>query len=102
MMKRQLSEKMAELQLLLREEESLAKNFIDEKTQQALGTHDQHLRFCQEQLAALDTFTHRIRQIQQDSDPIHLLEVVLYCLFLPLILTVLNFSSDVFCGSFCM
>ncbi|KAL2293905.1 hypothetical protein Nmel_007604 [Mimus melanotis] len=77
MTKWQLSEKMTELQLLLREEESLAKNFIDEKTQQALGAHEQHLRSCQEQLAALETFTHRIRQIQQDSDPIHLLEVCL-------------------------
>ncbi|XP_057900130.1 tripartite motif-containing protein 14 [Melospiza georgiana] len=74
MIKRQLSEKMTELQLLLREEESLAKIFIDEKTQQALGTHDQHLRSCEEQLEALETFTHRIRQIQQDSDPINLLE----------------------------
>ncbi|RLV98055.1 hypothetical protein DV515_00011144 [Chloebia gouldiae] len=74
MIKRQLSEKMTEFQLLLREEESLAKNFIDEKTQQALGAHDQHLRFCQDQLGALETFTHRIRQIQQDSDPINLLE----------------------------
>ncbi|NWS02805.1 TRI14 protein, partial [Motacilla alba] len=74
MIKRQLSEKMTELQLLLREEESLAKILIDEKTQQALGTHDQHLRSCEEQLEALKTFTHQIRQIQQDSDPIHLLE----------------------------
>lgn len=82
MIKRQLSEKMTELQLLLREEESLAKNFVDEKTQQALGAHDQHLRSCQEQLEVLDTLTHQIRQIQHDSDPIRLLEVVLYGLFL--------------------
>ncbi|XP_032940597.1 tripartite motif-containing protein 14 isoform X2 [Catharus ustulatus] len=74
MIKRQLSEKMTELQLLLREEESLAKNFVDEKTQQALGAHDQHLRSCQEQLEVLDTLTHQIRQIQHDSDPIRLLE----------------------------
>ncbi|NXR32534.1 TRI14 protein, partial [Zosterops hypoxanthus] len=72
--KRQLSEKMTALQLLLREEERLAKDLIDEKTQQALGAHDQHMRFCQEQLAVLETFTHRIRQIQQDSDAINLLE----------------------------
>ncbi|XP_039945930.1 tripartite motif-containing protein 14 [Hirundo rustica] len=72
--KRQLSEKMTVLQLLLREEESLAKDLIDEKTQQALGAHDQHMRSCQEQLAVLETFTHRIRQIQQDSDAINLLE----------------------------
>lgn len=90
MIKRQLSEKMAVLQLLLREEESLAKDLIDEKTQQALGAHDQHMRSCQEQLAILETFTHRIRQIQQDSDAINLLEVVLYGLFLPLTLTVLG------------
>ncbi|NXM59443.1 TRI14 protein, partial [Illadopsis cleaveri] len=72
--KRQLSEKITALQLLLREEESLAKDLIDEKTQQALGAHDQHMRSCQEHLAALETFTHRIRQIQQDSDAINLLE----------------------------
>lgn len=81
---------MAELQLLLREEESLAKNFIDEKTQEALGAHDQQLGSCQEELAALETFTHRIRQIQEDSDPVNLLEVVLYGLFLPLTLIVLG------------
>uniref|UniRef100_A0A8C3URX5 Tripartite motif containing 14 n=1 Tax=Catharus ustulatus TaxID=91951 RepID=A0A8C3URX5_CATUS len=52
----------------------LAKNFVDEKTQQALGAHDQHLRSCQEQLEVLDTLTHQIRQIQHDSDPIRLLE----------------------------
>ncbi|XP_009075747.1 PREDICTED: tripartite motif-containing protein 14, partial [Acanthisitta chloris] len=72
--KRQLSAKVTELQLLLREEESLAKNFIDEKTQQALGAHDQQLESCREQLAALETFSCQIRQIQQDSDPIQLLE----------------------------
>ncbi|NWV51215.1 TRI14 protein, partial [Daphoenositta chrysoptera] len=72
--KRQLSQKMTELQLLLREEESLAKNFIDEKTQQALGAHEEQLESCQEQLAVLEAFTLQIRQIQQDSDPIHLLE----------------------------
>ncbi|PKU45393.1 tripartite motif-containing protein 14 [Limosa lapponica baueri] len=72
--KRQLSDKVTELQLLLREEESLAKNFIDEKTQQALEAHDQQLKSCQERLAALETFSCRIRQIQQQSDPIQLLE----------------------------
>lgn len=88
MSKRQLSEKMTELQLLLQEEESLAKNFIDEKTQQALEAHDQQLESCQEKLAALETFSRQIRQIQQHSDPVQLLEVVLYGLFLPLILIV--------------
>ncbi|XP_009979825.1 PREDICTED: tripartite motif-containing protein 14, partial [Tauraco erythrolophus] len=72
--KRQLSDKVTELQLLLREEERLAKNFIDEKTQQALEAHDQQLESCREKLAALETFSHRIRQIQQHSDPIQLLE----------------------------
>ncbi|KAJ7420917.1 Tripartite motif-containing protein 14 [Willisornis vidua] len=75
MIKRQLSEKVTELQLILREEESMAKNFIDEKTQLALGTHDQQLESCREQLSALETFSCQIKQIQQDSDPIQLLEV---------------------------
>ncbi|NXJ68288.1 TRI14 protein, partial [Rostratula benghalensis] len=74
MSKRQLSDKVTELQLLLREEENLAKNLIDEKTQQALEAHDQQLKSCQEKLAALETFSCRIRQIQQHSDPIQLLE----------------------------
>ncbi|NXW89236.1 TRI14 protein, partial [Alopecoenas beccarii] len=74
MSKRQLSDKLAELQLLLREEESLAKNFIDEKTQQALAAHDQQLESCQQKITALETFSCRIRQIQQHSDPVQLLE----------------------------
>lgn len=78
MSKRQLSDKVTELQLLLREEESLAKKLIDEKTQQALEAHDQQLESCQEKLAVLDNFSHRIQQIQQHSDPVQLLEVVLY------------------------
>ncbi|NXS10279.1 TRI14 protein, partial [Neodrepanis coruscans] len=74
MIKRHISEKVIELQLLLREEESLAKNFIDEKTQQALRAHDQQLKSCQEQLAALETFSCQIRQIQQNTDAIQSLE----------------------------
>ncbi|NXJ99132.1 TRI14 protein, partial [Corythaixoides concolor] len=72
--KRQLSDKVTELQLLLWEEERLAKNFIEEKTQQALEAHDQQLESCREKLAALETFSHRIRQIQQHSDSVQLLE----------------------------
>ncbi|NWZ59783.1 TRI14 protein, partial [Haliaeetus albicilla] len=74
MSKRQLSDSMTELLLLLQEEESLAKNFIDEKTQQALEAHDKQLESCREKLAALETFSCRIRQIQQHSDPVQLLE----------------------------
>ncbi|XP_051498572.1 tripartite motif-containing protein 14 isoform X1 [Apus apus] len=91
--KRQLSDRVAELQLLLREEESLAKNYIDEKTQQAVEVHNQQLESCQEEIAALDTFSHRIRQIQQYSDPVQLLEVVFYSLFLPLILYYLKYTE---------
>ncbi|KAM6033324.1 LOW QUALITY PROTEIN: tripartite motif-containing protein 14 [Chlamydotis macqueenii] len=72
--KRQLSDKVSELQLLLWEEESLAKNFIDVKTQQALEAHDQQLKSCREKLAALETFSRCIRQIQQHRDPVQLLE----------------------------
>ncbi|XP_074877067.1 tripartite motif-containing protein 14 isoform X4 [Buteo buteo] len=58
----------------LKEEESLAKNFIDEKTQQAVEAHDKQLESCREKLAALETFSCRIRQIQQHSDPVKFLE----------------------------
>lgn len=88
MSKRQLSDNMTELLLLLQEEESLAKNFIDEKTQQAVEAHDKQLESCREKLAALETFSCRIRQIQQHSDPVKFLEVVFYGLFQPLILLV--------------
>ncbi|XP_008940387.1 PREDICTED: tripartite motif-containing protein 14, partial [Merops nubicus] len=74
MSKRQLSDTVAELRLLLGEEEDLAKKFIDKKTQQTLEAYDQQVESCQEKLAALESFSHRIRQIQQHSDPIQLLE----------------------------
>ncbi|PKK25206.1 tripartite motif-containing protein 14-like [Columba livia] len=74
MSKRQLSGKLVELQLLLQEEESLAKNLIDEKTWQVLEAHDQQLQSCQQKFTALETFSCRIRQIQQHSDPVQLLE----------------------------
>lgn len=57
MSKRQLSDKVTELQLLLQEENNLAKNVIDEKTQQALEAHDQQLKSCQENLGALENFS---------------------------------------------
>ncbi|XP_071887112.1 tripartite motif-containing protein 14 isoform X1 [Anas platyrhynchos] len=74
MTKKQLSDRMTELQLLLREEESLARNLIDEKTQQALEAHGQQMESCQEKLAALDTFSYRIREMQQNNDIIQFLE----------------------------
>nr|XP_013801679.1 PREDICTED: tripartite motif-containing protein 14 [Apteryx mantelli mantelli] len=74
MSKRQLSDKVTEIQLLLREEESLAKSFIDEKTEHALEAHEQQMESCREKLGALETFSYRIRQIQQQSDPIQLLQ----------------------------
>ncbi|XP_075596583.1 tripartite motif-containing protein 14 isoform X1 [Balearica regulorum gibbericeps] len=58
--KKQLSDRVTELQLLLREEERLAKNFIDEKAQQALEAHDQQLESCQEKLAAMETLSHHV------------------------------------------
>ncbi|NXU58815.1 TRI14 protein, partial [Turnix velox] len=74
MSKKQLSDTVTKLHLLLQEEEILAKQLIDKKAQQALEAHDQQMKFCQEKIAALDIFSHRIRQIQQERDPIHLLE----------------------------
>jgi len=82
MSKRLLSDKVTELHLLVREEENLAKNFIDEKTQQALEAHEQQLESCREMLAALETCLRQIREIQQYNEPVQLLEVVLYGLFL--------------------
>ncbi|XP_040396002.1 tripartite motif-containing protein 14 isoform X1 [Cygnus olor] len=74
MTKKQLSDRMTELQLLLREEESLARNLIDEKTQQALEAHGQQVESCREKLAALETFSCRIRETQQNNDIIQFLE----------------------------
>ncbi|NXJ13679.1 TRI14 protein, partial [Odontophorus gujanensis] len=72
--KQQLLDRVTQLQLLLQEEEKLARNIIDEKTQQALEAYGQQVQSCQEELAALEAFSHRIREIQQCSDPVQFLE----------------------------
>ncbi|NXL93997.1 TRI14 protein, partial [Alectura lathami] len=72
--KKQLSDQVTQLQLLLREEESLARSVVDEKTQQALEAHGQRVQSCREKLATLETFSSRIREIQQYSDPVRFLE----------------------------
>lgn len=74
---------MSELQLLLREEESLANKFIDEKTHQALEAHNQQLESCQEKLTALEILSIQISEVQQLSDPVEFLEVVLCDCLLP-------------------
>lgn len=79
---------MTQLQVLLQEEERLARSVIDEKTQQALEAHGQQVQSCQEELAVLEAFSWRIREIQQCSDPIQFLEVLLCVLFPPLTLLV--------------
>ncbi|XP_021236213.1 tripartite motif-containing protein 14 isoform X1 [Numida meleagris] len=73
--KQQLLDRVMQLQLLLQEEEKLARNVIDEKTQQALEAHGHQVQSCQEELAALEAFSRRIREIQQCSDPVQFLEV---------------------------
>ncbi|XP_015704990.2 tripartite motif-containing protein 14 [Coturnix japonica] len=72
--KQQLLDRVTQLQLLLQEEERLARSVIDEKTQQALEAHGQQVQSCQEELAALESFSRRIREIQQCRDPIQFLE----------------------------
>ncbi|KAM9167341.1 tripartite motif-containing protein 14 [Mergus octosetaceus] len=74
MTKKQLSDRITELQLLLHEEEILARNLIDEKTQQALEAHGQQVESYQEKLAVLETFSCRIRETQQNHDIIQFLE----------------------------
>ncbi|CAM2114715.1 unnamed protein product [Caretta caretta] len=72
--KASLAGKFTELRLLLDEEEQLTKKFINEKTQQALMMYDQQTASCQERIQILESFSNRVREIQQRSDPIQLLQ----------------------------
>ncbi|KYO34993.1 tripartite motif-containing protein 14 [Alligator mississippiensis] len=69
-----LSRKFTELRVLLDEEETLTKNYLDEKTQQALQAYSQQAESCKERIKMLDNFSGKLRQIQQQSDPVQLLE----------------------------
>uniref|UniRef100_A0A8D0GRF6 Tripartite motif containing 14 n=1 Tax=Sphenodon punctatus TaxID=8508 RepID=A0A8D0GRF6_SPHPU len=69
-----LTGKFTELRLLLNEEEQLTKNFIDEKTQRALRSYEEQAETCQEQIKITDSFSDRVRQIQQRRDPLLLLK----------------------------
>lgn len=73
-----LSRKFTELRVLLDEEETLTKNYLDEKTQQALQAYSQQAESCKERIKMLDNFSGKLRQIQQQSDPVQLLEVLLH------------------------
>ncbi|XP_074850638.1 tripartite motif-containing protein 14 isoform X2 [Carettochelys insculpta] len=69
-----LAGKFTELRLLLDEEERLTKKFIDEKIQQALLAYSQQTESCQERIHIIESFSDQLRQIQQRSDPIQLLQ----------------------------
>ncbi|XP_077673971.1 tripartite motif-containing protein 14 isoform X3 [Eretmochelys imbricata] len=73
--KASLAGKFTELRLLLDEEEQLTKKFINEKTQRALMMYDQQTASCQERIQIIESFSNRVREIQQRSDPIQLLQV---------------------------
>ncbi|XP_039398751.1 tripartite motif-containing protein 14 [Mauremys reevesii] len=72
--KASLAGKFTELRLLLDEEERLTKKFINEKTQRALMMYEQQTETCQERIQIIESFSDRVRQIQQRSDPIQLLQ----------------------------
>ncbi|XP_053155448.1 tripartite motif-containing protein 14 [Hemicordylus capensis] len=69
-----LTGKFAELRLLLDEEETLTKRYIDEKAQHALMAYEEQREACDGQIKIIDSFTERIRQIQLRPDPLHLLK----------------------------
>ncbi|XP_062984521.1 tripartite motif-containing protein 14 [Elgaria multicarinata webbii] len=69
-----LTGKFAELRLLFVEEEALSKRCIDEKAKNTLGTYEEQSEACEGQIRIVDSFTDRIRQIQLQPDPLHLLK----------------------------
>ncbi|XP_061477921.1 tripartite motif-containing protein 14 [Rhineura floridana] len=66
--------KFAELRILFDEEETLTKRDIDEKAQRALKAYEEQSEACEGRIRIIDSFTDRVREIQLQSDPLHLLK----------------------------
>uniref|UniRef100_A0A8C6RQR8 Tripartite motif-containing 14 n=2 Tax=Nannospalax galili TaxID=1026970 RepID=A0A8C6RQR8_NANGA len=69
-----LREKFTQLRLLLDEEEVLAKNFIDKKTQLALQDYSEQVESCGKEIEAVDDLSNRVWAISQESNPVQLLQ----------------------------
>lgn len=69
--------KFTELRLLLDEEEVLAKTFIDKSTQLTLRAYREQIESCKEQIDGMHSLSSRVWRINQEPDPMLLLQVML-------------------------
>lgn len=69
-----LAGKFTELRLLLDEEESMVKKFIDKNTQHTLQVYREQIQACGEQIDLLNSLSNRVWSISQQPDPVQLLQ----------------------------
>ncbi|XP_048193770.1 tripartite motif-containing protein 14 [Perognathus longimembris pacificus] len=70
-----LTEKFAELRLLLDQEQVLAKKFIDKSMELALQAYQEQVESLGKQMEVLDDLRTRVWSISQDPNPVQLLQV---------------------------
>ncbi|XP_018407922.1 PREDICTED: tripartite motif-containing protein 14 [Nanorana parkeri] len=63
-----------ELRLLLDEEETLAKKYIDDKTKMVLWAYESQMEHCQNQIKAIDKISTKVRGIHLQPDTIQLIQ----------------------------
>ncbi|XP_019505070.1 PREDICTED: tripartite motif-containing protein 14 isoform X1 [Hipposideros armiger] len=69
-----LAGKFTELRLLLDEEESMVKKFVDKSTQHTLQVYREQIQACGEQIDLLNSLSNRVWSISQEPDPVQLLQ----------------------------
>ncbi|KAJ7335272.1 hypothetical protein JRQ81_013213 [Phrynocephalus forsythii] len=69
-----VTQKFTELRLLLDEEETLTKRYVDEKVEQTLRAYEEQLEVCEGEISVMHSFSEKVRQIQLQPDPLHLLK----------------------------
>ncbi|XP_020646980.3 tripartite motif-containing protein 14 [Pogona vitticeps] len=66
--------KFTELRLLLEEEETLTHSYVNEKAEETLRAFEEQLKACEGEISAIQSFSEKVRQIQLQPDPHHLLK----------------------------
>ncbi|XP_040217717.1 tripartite motif-containing protein 14 [Rana temporaria] len=69
-----ITSKCTELRLLLEEEETFAKKYIDDKAKMVLWAYDGQIETCQDQIKVIDKISTKVRSIHQQPDDIKLIE----------------------------
>uniref|UniRef100_A0A8C5N0S8 Uncharacterized protein n=1 Tax=Leptobrachium leishanense TaxID=445787 RepID=A0A8C5N0S8_9ANUR len=72
--KNSLTEKFAEIRLLLDEEENAAKKYVEDKTKLALWAYEGQIESCQEHIRTIDKFAGHFRNIHEQPDAVKLIQ----------------------------